>query len=581
MNISHSILEFIGNTPLIKINNIVKKENINSQIFAKCEYFNAGGSIKDRVALNMINKAEEEGLIKPGYTLIEATSGNTGIGIALVGLLRGYKVIITMPEKMSNEKENLLKALGARIIRTPSNVNYDSPDSHINIARKINKEIPNSYILDQYNNENNKLAHYNNTAEELWEQSDGEIDYVVIGAGTGGTISGISKKLKEKNPNIKIIGVDPHGSILAQPSNLNSSVSSYLVEGVGYDFIPENLDYTYIDEWYKTDDNESFIHAKRLISEEGILCGGSSGSAFSVALKIAKKENNKKIIVILPDGIRNYMSKFLSDDWCNKNINNDKNNDVIEEDEIIIKDKKKLVLFDVDGTLTPARQKVSLEMTNFLKELRKRVSVGIVGGSDLIKQKEQMGENIVNEVDYNFSENGLIAYKDGELVGTTYLKDYLGEENLKKITNFCLKYISDIDIPIKRGTFIEYRTGMLNISPIGRNCSKKERNYFEMYDSKSNIRKTFVEVLKKEFEDLNLTYSIGGQISFDVFPKGWDKTYCLKYLDESEFDEIYFFGDKTFEGGNDYEIFTNERVKGYTTKGPEDTINQCKELFFI
>ena len=219
-------------------------------------------------------------------------------------------------------------------------------------------------------------------------------------------------------------------------------------------------------------------------------------------------------------------------------------------------------------------------MNNFLKELRKKMNIGIVGGSDIEKQKEQMGNNIVNEVDYDFPENGLIAFKDGNIIGKTYFKDYIGEENLKKLINFCLKYIADMDIPVKRGTFIEYRSGMLNISPIGRNCTKKERDYFELYDSKHNLRKTFVEVLKKEFKDLNLTYSIGGQISFDVFPKGWDKTYCLRYLDESDFDEIYFFGDKTFEGGNDYEIFTHERVKGFTTKGPEDTMNQCKKLFF-
>ena len=257
----------------------------------------------------------------------------------------------------------------------------------------------------------------------------------------------------------------------------------------------------------------------------------------------------------------------------------------IEESEInkedeIVKNKKKIVLFDVDGTLTPARQKVSEEMSDFLKELRKKMNIGIVGGSDIEKQKEQMGNNIVNEVDYDFPENGLIAFKDGNIIGTTYFKDYLGEENLKKLINFCLKYIADMDIPIKRGTFIEYRSGMLNISPIGRNCTKKERDYFELYDTKHNLRKKFVEVLKKEFKDLNLTYSIGGQISFDVFPKGWDKTYCLRYLDESEFEEIYFFGDKTFEGGNDYEIFMHERVKGFTTKGPEDTISQCKKLFF-
>lgn len=320
MSISNSILDFIGNTPLIRLNNIVKKENINCEILAKCEYFNAGGSIKDRIALNMINKAEEEGLIKPGYTLIEATSGNTGIGLAMVGLNKGYKVIITMPEKMSNEKVNLLKALGAEIIRTPNEAAYDSPESHIGVANRLNKEISNSIILNQYTNINNPNAHYDYTGEEIWNQCDGKLDYVVMSVGTGGTISGVSKKLKEKNPNIKIIGVDPHGSILAVPESLNSELISYKVEGIGYDFIPDVLKYDNIDEWYKTNDKDSFEAARRLIKEEGLLCGGSSGATFSVALKIAKQLENKRIVVILTDGIRNYMSKFLSDDWFKENI---------------------------------------------------------------------------------------------------------------------------------------------------------------------------------------------------------------------------------------------------------------------
>ena len=319
MNISDSILDFIGNTPMIRINNIVKNDNIDSEILVKCEYFNVGGSIKDRIALNMINHAEKEGLIKPGYTLIEATSGNTGIGLAMVGLLKGYKVMITMPEKMSNEKVDLLKALGAEIVRTPTEAAYDSPESHIGVANRLNKEIKNSFILDQYNNMNNPNIHYEQTAEEIWEQCGGELDYVIMSVGTGGTISGVSKKLKEKNPNINIIGVDPYGSILAEPSSLNTKTESYKVEGIGYDFKPDVLDYKNIDKWYKTNDIESFNTARRLIREEGILCGGSSGATFSVALKIANEVKGKRIVVILSDGIRNYMSKFLNNQWM---INN-------------------------------------------------------------------------------------------------------------------------------------------------------------------------------------------------------------------------------------------------------------------
>lgn len=242
---------------------------------------------------------------------------------------------------------------------------------------------------------------------------------------------------------------------------------------------------------------------------------------------------------------------------------------------------KKLVLFDVDGTLSKPRAEATEEMKHFLQTLKKKVVVGIVGGSDLVKQQEQMGANVVNEVNYSFSENGLVAYKDGALVGKKAINDHLGEANIKRIINFSLKYISELDIPIKRGTFIEYRAGMLNVSPIGRNCSRDERNAYELFDLEHNIRKNFIIALQKELSDLDLVYSIGGQISFDVFPKGWDKTFCLNYIGESEYEEIHFFGDKTFPGGNDYEIFTHPRVIGHTTTGPADTIAQCKALFDV
>lgn len=243
------------------------------------------------------------------------------------------------------------------------------------------------------------------------------------------------------------------------------------------------------------------------------------------------------------------------------------------------KNKRILVLFDVDGTLTEPREEASDEMTAFLATLRNKVTVGIVGGSDLVKQQEQMGANVTNEVDYSFSENGLVAFKDGKEIGRQAIHKHLGEDNVKRIVNWTLKYIAGLDIPIKRGTFIEFRAGMLNVSPIGRNCSKEERNDYEKFDLANNVRKNMIALMRTEFADLNLTYSIGGQISFDVFPQGWDKTYCLNHLPESDFDEIHFFGDKTFEGGNDFEIFTHPRVKGHTTTSPADTMNQCKELF--
>ncbi|KAM2280385.1 hypothetical protein ACFX1S_041113 [Malus domestica] len=226
-----------------------------------------------------------------------------------------------------------------------------------------------------------------------------------------------------------------------------------------------------------------------------------------------------------------------------------------------------IALFDVDDTLTAPRKVVTPEMLECMRELRKVVTVGIVGGSDLTKITEQLGK----------TGNGLVAHKDRTLIGTQSLKTYLGEDKLKEFINFTLHYIADLDIPIKRGTFIEFRSGMLNVSPIGRNCSQEERDEFERYDKVQNIRPKMVSVLREKFGHLNLTFSIGGQISFDVFPQGWDKTYCLRYLDD--FQEIHFFGDKTYKGGNDHEIYESERTVGHTVTNPEDTIKQCTALF--
>jgi len=239
-----------------------------------------------------------------------------------------------------------------------------------------------------------------------------------------------------------------------------------------------------------------------------------------------------------------------------------------------------LALFDVDGTLTIPRGEITEEMVEFLASLKGRITTGVVGGSDLPKQKEQLGPKTFDLFDYNFAENGLVAYKDGKPLAESSLEDHLGNEKIKKLVNWILRYLCELDIPVKRGTFIEYRTGMMNVSPIGRNCSREERNAFEVYDNEHKVRKTMVEAMRKEFADYDLTYSIGGQISFDVFPSGWDKTYCLRYLPEAEFTEVHFFGDKTFEGGNDHEIFSHGRTVGHTVEGPEHTKKLCQELFF-
>ncbi|RYY00655.1 cystathionine beta-synthase [bacterium] len=315
MKYANNVIELIGNTPLVKLNSVV--DGLKANLLAKVEYMNPGGSVKDRIGIKMVEDAERRGLLKPGGTIVEPTSGNTGVGLAMAAAIKGYKCVFVMPDKMSDEKIRLLRAYGAEVVITPTNVEPESPESYYSVSSRLAKEIPGAYKPDQYRNMMNPQTHYETTGPEIWEQTGGKIDIFIAGMGTGGTISGVAKYLKEKNPNVIIVGVDPEGSLYA-----GDVARPYKVEGIGEDFIPETIDLDIIDEMVVVSDKESFVMTRRMAREEGILIGGSCGSAVAGAVKYMKKHNldeSKNIVVLLPDSGRNYLSKIFSDDWMKEN----------------------------------------------------------------------------------------------------------------------------------------------------------------------------------------------------------------------------------------------------------------------
>jgi len=308
-----SILQTIGKTPLVKLNSITN--NLAATIYAKLEYLNPGGSNKDRIALSMVEAAEKSGQLQPNGTIIEATAGNTGVGLALIAAVKKYRCIFVMPDKMSQDKINLLKAYGAEVVVTPTSVPPDSPESYNGVAERLAKEIPRAYRPNQFENSQNPLAHYCTTGPEIWADSQGKVDIFVGGMGTGGTISGVAQYLKEQNPQITIVGADPEGSILS-----GDSPKSYKVEGIGEDFIPKTFNRQLVDEMVRISDKESFNMARRLAREEGLLVGGSSGTVVAAAIKYAARlKEPKYIVVLLADTGRNYINKIYSDAWMQEN----------------------------------------------------------------------------------------------------------------------------------------------------------------------------------------------------------------------------------------------------------------------
>jgi cystathionine beta-synthase len=321
MNYYNNIIETIGNTPLIKLNKVVETDAL---VLAKVETFNPGHSIKDRMALKMIEDAEKDGRLKPCGTIIEGTSGNTGMGLALVAIQKGYKCIFVMPDKQSKEKMDILRAVGAEVVVCPTDVPPESKLSYYSVAKRLTKETPNAWYVNQYDNLSNTVAHYQSTGPEIWEQTDGKITHLVVGVGTGGTICGSGKYLKEQNPNIKIWGIDAYGSVFKKYHETGefdkNEIYPYITEGIGEDILPKNVDFSLIDHFEKVKDKEGAIMARRLAREEGILVGYSAGSAVAginqLKIKFTKED---VVVVIFHDHGSRYVGKLFNDDWMRKN----------------------------------------------------------------------------------------------------------------------------------------------------------------------------------------------------------------------------------------------------------------------
>jgi cystathionine beta-synthase len=320
-NVHESVLTVVGNTPLVRLNRMT--QGLKCNVLAKLEFLNPGGSVKDRIAMHIINKAEKSGQLKPGGTIVEATSGNTGAGLAMVATLRGYKTIFVLPDKQSEEKRAALRAWGARVVVTPTNVDPEDPRSYYKTAERLVAETPNSYYANQYHNPDNPEAHYLSTGPEIYEQLDGKIDVFICGLGTGGTVTGIGKYLKEKNPKVKIIGVDPVGSLFYDYFHTGQLTEphSYVVEGIGEDFLPTTMDFEYVDDVIRVNDKECFVATRQLVIEEGLFCGVSSGAAVAGALKYLKRHDAEghNVVVLLPDGGAKYLSKVYNDNWMREN----------------------------------------------------------------------------------------------------------------------------------------------------------------------------------------------------------------------------------------------------------------------
>ena len=411
MNFYNDILGLIGNTPLVRVNNITKQHKIKAKVFAKMESLNPGYSVKDRIGISMIEWAEREGVLKKGGTIIEATSGNTGIGLALVAAVRGYKCIFVLTEKASTEKVRYLKGLGADIVVCPAAAKPGTPDHYVATAKRISEQTPNSFYPDQYNHPQNPAAHYRTTGPEIWADTEGKITHFVASIGTGGTISGTSRYLKEKNPNIKIIGADPYGSIFKtyKESGFIPEATPYLVEGIGQNLPVGNADLNIIDEIINVTDRDSFDFARQLGRREGIFCGGSTGTIFAAALKVAKELDETGLVVfIVCDTGEHYLSKFHSDEWMKEKL-------LLEPQRItagLIAETKnsgspaELIFVSPDETVDAALTRMSAHSVTQIPVLENNLSVGSIRESHvlalLLKDRDLLDAKVGDVMDPSF-----------------------------------------------------------------------------------------------------------------------------------------------------------------------------------
>ncbi|MCX7878693.1 MAG: cysteine synthase [Ignavibacteria bacterium] len=387
MNVKNNILELFGNTPLIRLNKITK--GLKAEVYAKMESMNPGGSVKDRIGLNIILDAEKNGLIKPGGTIIEATSGNTGIGLALAAAVKGYKCIFVMTDKCSVEKVRYLKALGADVIVVPSTAKPNSPEYYVNTAERIARETPNSFYATQYTNPSNPEAHYKTTGPEIWEQTDGRITHFVASMGTGGTISGTGRFLKEKNPSVKVIGADPYGSIFKtyKESGIVIEGTPYLVEGIGQERIVENVHFQYIDEIINISDKDSFNMSRRLAREEGIFSGGSTGTVLCAALKVARELDKGSLVVFtVCDTGERYLSKHHSDEWMREKrlLEKDKTTVALAYQTKISGGLPRLVSASPDEILGDALRKMEDYNISYLPVIESNKSLGLIDEAEIM-----------------------------------------------------------------------------------------------------------------------------------------------------------------------------------------------------